>query len=371
MSRVWRIVIHETQVADLLARQGAGLTVFDTRSPGEFAFGRVVGAASLPLFSDAERATVGTLYKQVDPRVALLTGLDIVGPKMRTLVETAAAQSGADFSEEVLAARAAAGLSPKPAVGVYCWRGGSRSSSVAWLLDTAGFDVYRLVGGYKAYRGYVRKQFGRMPFELRVVDGSTGSGKTVLLHELAKAGAQVLDLEGIAKHKGSAFGLTPGDVQPSTEQAENEIYATLAGFDESRPVWVENESRNVGKVFLPEGLTEAMAAAKRYEIVVPREDRLAHIVEQYGRYPRAQLADTFHHLRKRLGLEAAQRAISAVDAGDLRAAAEIALVYYDKAYAHYSSRQAPAEVVREEVRFGNLPLLARQWAVEQWAVEGC
>ncbi len=355
-------MIREIEVAELLARQRAGLTVLDTRSPGEYGSGHVVGAASLPLFTDAERADVGTLYKQVDPREALLRGLEIVGPKMRSLVEAAARLSDADFSKGV--GVGVGGLSPKPAVGVYCWRGGSRSSSVAWLLDTAGFEVYRLVGGYKAYRNFVRERFDALPYDFRVVDGSTGSGKTVLLHALAGAGAQVLDLEGIANHKGSAFGLSPGDVQPTTEQAENEIHATLAGFDESRPIWVENESRNVGKVFLPKGLVEALAAARRYEIVVPKEDRLDHIVAQYGRYPRAQLADTFHHLRKRLGLEGAQNAISAVDRGDLRTAAEIALGYYDKAYAHYSSRQSPEGVLRREVRFADLDALGEEWAGE-------
>ncbi len=356
-------MIHEIAVAELLGRQRAGLVILDTRSPGEFGFGHLIGARSLPLFTDAERATVGTLYKQVNPREALLSGLDIVGPKMRAIVEGATTLSSADFSSGGEGA-GGGGLSPKPAIGVYCWRGGSRSSSVAWLLDTAGFEVYRLKGGYKAYRHFVRESFDDLAYDFRVVDGSTGSGKTVLLHALARAGAQVLDLEGIANHKGSAFGLSPGDVQPSTEQAENLIFATLSGFDESRPVWVENESRNVGKVFLPSHLVDALAAAKRYEIVVPTEDRLDHIVAQYGRYPRAQLADTFHHLRKRLGLEGAQRAITAVDAGDLRTAAEIALGYYDKAYAHYSSRQLPEGVVRREVRFGALGALGAEWGRE-------
>ena len=343
-------MIEDVDAVTLLRKLRAGLPVVDTRSPGEFAEGHIVGAESLPLFSDEERATVGTLYKQVDPREAFLRGLDIVGPKMRSLVEGAEAIVG--------------GLSPKPAIGVYCWRGGSRSGSVAWLLDTAGFEVYRLSGGYKAYRAHARAYVSAPPFELRVIDGSTGSGKTVLLHALARAGAQVLDLEGIARHKGSAFGLTPGETQPTTEHAENLIYDTLAGFDESRPVWVENESRNIGRVFLPPGLNDAMDRGRRYEIVVPREDRVAHIVEQYGRYPRATLAGTFHHLRKRLGQEASQQAIAAVDAGDLHTAAEIALTYYDKAYAHYSSRQTPRGVVQREVRFADLRELAREWAGE-------
>ena len=326
-----------------------GLVLLDTRSPGEYAQGHIVGAESLPLFSDAERARVGTTYKQVDSREALLEGLDIVGPKMRWLVEEAGRLGGAQF-----------GGSTRPQVGVYCWRGGSRSGAVSWLLSTAGFEVVRLAGGYKAYRQYARAFLDDLPFRFKSIDGSTGSGKTVLLHALRQNGAQTLDLEGIANHKGSAFGLTPGDTQPSSEQAENEIYAVLAGYDTTRPVWVENESRNVGKVFLPDGIVDAIAGAHRVEIVVPTEDRVAHIVEQYGRYKRSVLADTFHHLRKRLGGQATQEAVAAVDAGDLATAARIALRYYDKAYAHYSARQAHPTAERHEVRFGELGALAKR-----------
>lgn len=340
--------------AEFLRRQRQeGLTLLDTRSPGEYLTGHIMGAKSLALFSDDERALVGTIYKQVDPRKALLEGLDIVGPKMRWLVEEAERLSEADFH-----------LPAKPPIGLYCWRGGSRSASMAWLLETSGFAVTRLDGGYKAYRHHVRAFIDHLPFNFRVVDGSTGSGKTQFLHHLAEAGEQVLDLEGIAHHKGSAFGLTPGDQQPSNEAAENAIYAVLAGYDESRPVWVENESRNIGQVFLPDGIVNALAQGHRVELIVPLEDRLDHIVDEYGRYPAHVLADTFHRLRKRLGGEAAQRAVAAVDEGDLRLAATIALSYYDKAYAHYSERQAHPSAERHEVNLLDLRNLAEQLVEE-------
>ncbi len=329
----------------LRKQHGEGLVVVDTRSPGEFAQGRLIGSHGVPLFSDAERARVGTLYKRVDPREALLAGLEIVGPKMRDIVE-----------------RVDALTAGRRTVGVYCWRGGSRSGSVAWLLETAGYAVVRLEGGYKAYRQHARSLFDDLPFAFRVVDGPTGSGKTVLLHELERIGEQVLDLEGIANHRGSAFGLAPGAVQPSTELAENLIFERLRGFDVSRPVWVENESRNVGKVFLPEGLVNALAAAHRTELVVPTEDRVAHIVELYGDYPGEHLVNVFVHLRKRLGGLATQEAIAAVDAEDLATAVRIALVYYDKAYAHYSARQTPTSSERIEARVGELAAVAERLA---------
>ena len=332
--------------ADFLAAVRArSLPVLDTRSPGEYTRGHLAGAHPLPLFTDDERARVGTTYKQVEPRQALLLGLELVGPKMRWLVEEAE--------------RLAGGVGE---VALYCWRGGQRSAATAWLLAQAGFTVARLAGGYKAYRRHARAFIDDLPFDLRVVDGLTGSGKTVFLHALEAAGAQVLDLEGIANHKGSSFGLTPGDSQPTSEHAENLIYARLAGFDASRPVWVENESRNVGKVFLPDGLVDAIAAGHRVELVVPTEDRVEHIVGQYGRYKRSVLADTFHHLRKRLGGQASQEAIAAVDAGDLHTATRIALRYYDKTYTHYSARQAHPSSERHEVRIAELPELARRLA---------
>ena len=343
-------MIAPTTPAELLRRQREdGLVLLDTRSPGEFEQGRIVGAASLPLFSDEERARVGTTYKRVGRRAALLEGLEIVGPKMRALVEEAGRLSGARFGGE----RA-------PAVGVYCWRGGQRSGSVAWLLERAGFDVCRLTGGYKAYRRFARSVLDDLPHAFRVVDGATGSGKTVLLHELAARGAQVLDLEGIANHRGSAFGLAPGATQPSSEQAENEIYARLAGFDARRPVWVENESRNVGKVFLPEGVVAKLAGSPRVLLEMPREDRVRHIVDVYGDYPREHLVGVFVHLRKRLGGLATQRAIAAVDAGDLPAAVRLALVYYDKAYAHYSARQGHPSTEVVGVSYGGWGELAER-----------
>ena len=330
-----------------------GLVLLDTRSPGEFEQGHIVGARSLPLFTDAERKIVGTTYKQVDPRKALLEGLDIVGSKMRWLVEEAERLSSASFD------------GAKPCVGVYCWRGGARSGSVAWLLETAGFEVIRLDGGYKAYRQHARDVLTSNPWSLLVVDGPTGSGKTIFLNALQAYGAQVVDLEAIANHKGSAFGLAPGATQPSGEHAENMIFATLSGFDVSRPVWVENESRNIGKVFLPTVFVDALAKGHRVELHVPTEDRIDHIVEQYGAYKHEVLADTFHHLRKRLGGKSTQDAIAAIDAGDLRTAASIALLYYDKAYAHYSQRQGHPTSERHEVRIADLDALAQRLAARR------
>jgi len=330
--------------AEFLEKQAAGLVLLDTRSPGEFEQGHIVGAKPLPLFSNEERAKVGTTYKKVDPKQAFLEGLEIVGPKLRWLVEEATrqAQNSALPSE----------------VGVYCWRGGDRSASVATLLAKAGLKVTRLKGGYKAYRTYGRTYMEQLPHSFTVVDGSTGSGKTVLLHALRERGAQVLDLEGIANHRGSAFGLVPGTVQPHSEHATNVIFETLRHFDPSKKVWVENESRNIGSVFLPDAINAKLANSHRLQLVVPRADRIAHIVDMYGEYPTATIVETIGKIKKRLGGLATKQAIEAAEAGDAATVADLVLNYYDKAYAHYSERQAAPSVERVEVRFEELEELA-------------
>ena len=176
----------------------------------------------------------------------------------------------------------------------------------------------------------------------------------------------MLDLEGIANHKGSSFGLTPGEVQPTTEHAENMIFARLAGFDESRPVWVENESRNIGKVYLPEGLTSGRGAADvAMSCGSRRRSGSGTSCLSTGATSGRSSPIRFTHLRKRLGGAATQVAIDAVDAGDLAAAAEIALVYYDKTYAHYSERQGWADTELIDTSMINFPALARRLAGEE------
>lgn len=332
--------------AEFLKKQSEGLVLLDTRSPGEFAQGHMIGAKPLPLFSNEERAKVGTTYKQKDPKQAFLEGLEIVGPKLRWLVEEATlqAQNGGLPGE----------------IGVYCWRGGDRSASVATLLAKAGLKVTRLKGGYKAYRTYGRTYMEQLPHTFNVVDGSTGSGKTVLLYALRERGAQVLDLEGIANHRGSAFGLVPGTVQPSSEQATNVIFDILRKFDPSKTVWVENESRNIGSVFLPDAINAKLADSHRLLLDVPRADRIAHIVDMYGEYPTATIVETINKIKKRLGGLAAKQAIEAAEAGDAATVADLVLSYYDKAYAHYSERQEVPSVERVEVGIAGLGDLAKR-----------
>ena len=311
------------EIDEFLRKHDSGdFALLDSRSPAEYAAGHLPGALSLPLFDNAERAEIGTLYKQVSADEAFLRGLELVGPKMRLLVERSRELS-----------------SGFEAVGLYCWRGGARSASLSWLLESSGMKVFRLIGGYKAYRRAAQSLFSQNDFRFLVLDGQTGSGKTAILQELANLGAQVLDLEALAVHKGSAFGQVPGTVQPTTEQFENNLFETLRRFDPSQPVWVENESRHIGKIYLPDAFVSRLSTSSCIELVVSREQRLERVLEEYGTYPSAHLIQVFQRLTKRLGGLAVKQAIEAIEAGNLVAAASIALDYYDKGYDLYRSRQ--------------------------------
>ncbi|MGB3798214.1 MAG: tRNA 2-selenouridine(34) synthase MnmH [Lewinella sp.] len=316
--------------------------LLDVRSPGEYDSGHAPGAVSLPLFSDAERAEVGTLYKQVSPDEALLRGLEIAGGKMRHLVESA---------------RQAA---PHNTVVVQCWRGGQRSASVAWLLEKAGMDVQQLTGGYKAYRAYVREWLAGERHSFRVLSGPTGSGKTRILHALSAMDAAVVDLEALANHKGSSFGALGEDTQPTTEEFENLLFAALYAIPEGREVWLEDESRMIGTVCQPDVFYDRLGAAPVVEIVQPDEWRVENLVEAYAGYADAELAAAFTRLKKRLGGQHLQRAIEAIEADDYAEAARIALVYYDKAYAHYAERKGMTATVRLEAEARDSLTIARQ-----------
>ena len=295
--------------------------LLDVRSPGEYALGKLPGAQSLPLFTDEERATVGTLYKQTSPDAALLEGLEIAGGKMRWLVEEARR------------------LAPGNKVVVHCWRGGQRSGSVAWLLERAGFTVMKLTGGYKASRKHIRQYLSEDRHVLRVLSGPTGSGKTPILLAMRELGAGVIDLEGLANHKGSAFGSLGEAPQPATEEFENQLFAAFRDIPEGETVWLEDESRMIGHVYLPDEFYNRLTAAPVISLEQPLEWRIDHLVASYAKYPKEELEASFSRIRKKLGGQHLKAALEALAEDDFATAARIALVYYDKANHHYGERR--------------------------------
>ena len=302
-----------------------GALLLDARSPGEHAEAHIPGAMSFPLFDDAQRAEVGTLYKQVGREAAIERGLELIGPRMATFVREA---------------RALFDAAPhRRPIHLYCWRGGMRSGSLSWLLRTAGLPVVLLEGGYKAYKQTLPDFMGR-DWPLVRVGGYTGSAKTAVLEELKRAGEQIVDLEGLACHFGSAFGNLRRHAQPSSEHFRNLLAEALTPLDPNRRIWVENESRRIGKVHLPEPFYQRMIACPALEMKRSVEDRVAHLVGMYGAYEVDLLREGFEAIKSEVGGPETRDALEALDRGDLASAARIALAYYDRTYEHGLQKRA-------------------------------
>ncbi|MEY2752077.1 MAG: hypothetical protein RLZZ570_23 [Bacteroidota bacterium] len=292
------------------------MPLIDVRSPAEYAQGHAPAAASVPLFSDAERAEIGTVYKQQSPAKAVRLGLKYAGLRMADLVAEVDALAKRD---------------PSP-LEVYCWRGGQRSGSVAWLLRTAGYDVSRWDGGYKAYRGRVLESWAAdRPYV--VLAGLTGSGKTEVLRALHELGGPVLDLEGLAHHKGSAFGQIGELPQPTNEQFENDGAVRLAELEGEACIWIEDESRSIGRIWLQQSFFARKKSAPVVLLERSLDERIDRLVAAYGQASRAELSETFMRIAKRLGDQNARSAVDHVQQGHLADAARIALHYYDRTYA--------------------------------------
>ncbi|RMG73710.1 MAG: tRNA 2-selenouridine(34) synthase MnmH [Bacteroidetes bacterium] len=310
--------------AFLAAAQNEGLPILDVRSPGEYHKGHIPHAHSLPLFSNEERKTIGIIYKKRGREAAVDHGLGIVGPRLTDYV-TQARQ-----------------IAPQKRILTHCWRGGMRSESLAMLWNAAGLEVGVLKGGYKSYRNWVLEQL-RHTGPLIILGGKTGSGKTHVLYALARQGEQIIDLEGLAHHKGSAFGAIGEAPQPTVEQFENDLHQQLTSLQIGRRIWVEDESHYIGKVYVPQPFWERMKAAPVLALDVSLEARVQTLVQDYtaGGYDDADFAKALDRIKKRLGGEAHKAALAALAQKDYETAATLALRYYDKTYPYGLSRKNP------------------------------
>jgi len=322
-------------------KEGTQRVMLDVRSPGEYSQGHIPGAQSFPLFSDGERAAVGTMYKQVGKEEAMELGLRIVGPKMEQFVKQAKI------------------IAPHRRLAVHCWRGGQRSGSMAWLFQQAGFDVVTLEGGYKAYRHFVLDGFKETNLKLLVLGGRTGTGKTKILHALRDLGEQIVDLEALAHHKGSAFGFIGEAPQPTVEQFENDLFEKILHLVPSRRVWVENESRSIGRIFIPDGFWVKMKIAPLLNVEVPDQARIENLLADYVLTDRTVLETAFQKIATKLGGQHLKTALEALEQGDFAAAARIALVYYDKTYQHGLESSASPEIRRLEFGHGDAVKIAK------------
>ncbi len=305
---------------DFLLSQRLTLPMLDVRSEGEFASGHIPEAYNLPILNNEERRQVGICYKGKGNKAAVLLGYELVAHKFK------------DYIKEVFE------IAPQKKVFVYCWRGGLRSSILADLLKNAGFTVYRLKGGYKTYRTWALAQLTTRK-NIQVLGGATGSQKTSLLYWLALQGHQVIDLEGLANHRGSAFGHIGLGNQPSHEQFENRLALEWSKTNPMKPLWLEDESRMIGKLNLPKAIYEQIRESTLYKLDIPAEERKEYILQTYGRMPMEELAAATEKLKRRLGDENFRLAIECLETGDKKGWLDFVMAYYDKTYLHGNEKR--------------------------------
>ena len=287
--------------------------IADVRSPSEFNSGHIPGAVNIPLFDDKERAAVGTKFKKEGRLPAILEGLKYTGPAMSTKLENALK------------------IAKNGKLLVHCWRGGMRSEALAWLFSLADIETEVLDGGYKSYRHHILESLS-VKRKMIVLGGMTGSSKTHILKYLKTTGQQVVDLEGLANHKGSAFGALGQPVQPSTEQFANILFNDWKQLSSDLPVWVEDESRNIGSVFMTDSFYLNMQDAPAVILMMDVKTRLLRLMEEYSTYSPESLKTSVLKISKRLGGDKTKDAIDAIEKGDFAKAIELVLYYYDKAY---------------------------------------
>jgi tRNA 2-selenouridine synthase len=332
------MAVQKINIDDFIMEAGSSIGssfIIDVRSPAEYEHAHIPDALNLPLFNNDERAMIGTTYKKQSREAAIKAGLPLFGNKMLPMIETV---------ESWIAATQKNNNLTKPTLYVHCWRGGMRSAAVAWLLDLYGYKVVQLTGGYKAYRNWVLEQF-TISYSLKVVGGYTGSGKTEILHALQEKNYSVIDLEGLAHHKGSAFGAIGQLPQPSQEMFENILAKKLFEVNKkNKPIWIEDESQRIGTVLIPTPLFHLMRNSTCYFMTIPFEQRLAFILEGYGKFDAQSLIEATERIQKRLGGLETKNAVAHIMQGELKEAFSILLKYYDKWYEKNAQNQVLPKV---------------------------
>ncbi len=296
-------------------KQAENHTVIDVRTPAEFQKGHIPGAFNIPLFSNEERAVVGTKYKQESRDTALIQALEFAAPK------------AAGFLDELKK------ISPSKEILVHCWRGGMRSAGMAKLFEADGRKTATLCKGYKSYRNYIRQSFENKA-DLIIIGGMTGSGKTEILYEIGKLGEQILDLEKIAHHKGSAFGSLGQKKQPTIEQFENDLFEDWKKLNLSKRIWLEDESQLIGRVRIPDPLFTQMRSTNVIKLELDKSIRIERLIKEYSDFEPDLLRISITNISRRLGGLDTKKAIEAVKESDFRTAIDIVLSYYDKTYTY-------------------------------------
>ena len=314
--------VRAINVADFLSKSKNEL-IIDVRAPVEFFKGHVPNAINIPLFEDFERAEIGTLYKQQGKDTAVNRGLEIVSPKMTLFVNQVKS------------------LSKNKKAFIYCFRGGMRSNSFAWLMNTSGLNTCIMQGGYKAFRNYVLEYFDRER-KIILLGGKTGSGKTDILKKLKTKSLQTLDLEGLAHHKGSAFGAINEQRQNPQQVFEHDLFDGLWLLDETKNVVLEDEAQTIGFNKLPHGLWLQMKQAIIIKIEIPFELRVQKLVEDYTTVNIEALKSCVVKISQQLGTLNTKLCLQHLDDNNLSDVARLSLLYYDRAYEFsYKNKKQP------------------------------
>ena len=304
--------------------------VLDVRSEGEYKQGHLPGAINVPLLNNEERKIVGTTYKQVGREAAVIKGFELVGHKF------------ADYIKLVQK------LSPTKKISVYCWRGGMRSNTMAWLLQLSGFNVTVLKGGYKTFRNWALEIL-KEERNVVILGGKTCTGKTELLKKLKEKGEQVIDLEQLACHKGSTFGALGQAAQPSNEHFENVLSLEWYTYNNKNVIWLENESNRIGGIKIPDTVFEMMRKAKLIDVVLPLEQRIKRVLDEYAVFSVELLEEGTRRLEKRLGNLRMTQAIAFLKENKLEQWAKMMLDYYDDAYEYSNSKRETGTIKTMEI----------------------
>jgi tRNA 2-selenouridine synthase len=321
-------VLKKILIAEFL-KLAETIPVVDVRSPSEYSEGHIPGSVNIPLFNDIQRAAVGTKYKKEGRESAILTGLELTGPLMKEKLSEALKTAA---NNKLL---------------VHCWRGGMRSEAMAWLFSLGDLQTEVLDGGYKSYRHFILESLAEKRRTI-ILGGMTGSSKTHILHQIKRLGNEVIDLEALASHKGSAFGALGQPDQPSTEHFANLLFDEWRSRDTGATLWMEDESRNIGTVFLPETFYHNMQISPTIVLLLSIEKRMPRLISEYSAYPPELLIASIEKISKRLGGDNARDAIRAVESGDFEKAIGITLKYYDKTYMFSISRKPDENIIYVE-----------------------
>ena len=299
--------------------------LIDVRSPGEYYKGNMPNSINIPLFDDEERSIVGTVYKNYGREKAILKGLEFISDKIENIVnnlfEAVNVYKSKNHSLKI----------EEPTLKIYCARGGMRSRSLSWLLEKYNQRCVTLNCGYKSYRKWTLESFNKK-WNIVLIGGKTGTGKTKLLKLLNENNYQIIDLEGLACHRGSTFGGLGMSKQPSNEQFENKIAEKLKGFKENNKIFVEAESANIGKCKIPHEFFKQMKTAERFEIKKSESNRLEELIRTYSIFEEEDLIEAVLRIKKRLGPQRTKVAIDSIKNKDWKSVCISVLEYYDKCY---------------------------------------